>query len=95
MAKLKTGRHTSAIKEARKAKSRYRRNTAVKSRIKTLIRKVTVACEAKNFEAAKSALNEAFSHIDKAVKKNIIHKNTAAHKKAGLGKKVALVSKTK
>jgi len=93
MAKLKTGRHTSGIKEARKAKARYRRNTAIKSKIKTLIKKVHTACEAKNFEAAKKVLNEAFSSLDKAVKKNIIHKNTAARKKAGISKKIANLTK--
>lgn len=93
MAKLKTGRHTSAIKEARKAKTRYQRNTAIKSKIKTLIKKVQAACETKDFEAAKKALNEAFASIDKAVKKKIIHKNTAARKKARISKKVALIAK--
>ncbi len=93
MAKLKTGRHTSGIKEARKSKKRHQINIATKSKIKTILKKVTAACECKNFDLAKSALNEAFSTIDKAAKKKIIHKNTAARKKAIISKKVALASK--
>lgn len=94
MAKLKTGRHTSALKEARKSKKRQQKNISVKSKIKTVIKKVIAACESKNFEAAKSALNEAFSVIDKAAKKKIIHKNTAARRKAKISKKVSLGSKS-
>ncbi|MFH1784009.1 MAG: 30S ribosomal protein S20 [bacterium] len=88
MAKLKTGRHTSGLKEARKTKKRQKTNTAVKSRIKTLTKKVVAACDAKDFDKAKTLLNEAFSTIDKAAKKKIIHKNTASRKKARLSKKV-------
>ena len=36
------------------------------------------------------SLSKAYSTIDKAVKKNIIHKNTAARKKASLAKNLSL-----
>ena len=36
MAKLKTGRHTSALKEVRKAAKRTVRNAATKSKIKSM-----------------------------------------------------------
>ena len=41
------------------------------------------------------AVSKAYSTIDKAVKKNIIHKNTAARKKASLARKLALAKKPK
>jgi small subunit ribosomal protein S20 len=40
MAKLKTGRHTSALKEVRKAEKRNARNTATNSKIKSLLKKL-------------------------------------------------------
>ncbi len=94
MAKLKTGRHTSALKEARKSKKRQQKNISIKSKIKTLTKKVIAACESKNFGTAKSALNEVFSVIDKAAKKKIIHKNTAARRKAKISKKVSVATKS-
>ncbi len=89
MAKLKTGRHTSALKEARKTEKRTAMNSAIKSKIRTLSKKVEVAVKAKDAEAAKTALNEAFSEWDKAKKRNVVHKNAAANQKARLAKKVA------
>jgi len=89
MAKLKTGRHTSALKEARKAEKRTAMNAATKSKIRTLAKKVETAVKAKDSEAAKAALNKAFSEWDKAKKKNVIHKNAAANQKARLSKLVA------
>lgn len=89
MAKLKTGRHTSALKEARKAEKRTAMNAAMKSKIRALAKKVEAAVKAKDVEAAKAALKKAFSEWDKAQKKNVIHKNAAANKKAKLAKKVA------
>jgi small subunit ribosomal protein S20 len=74
MAKLKTGRHTSALKEVRKAEKRTVRNVATKSKIKTMAKKVEAAVKAKDAEAAKAALKSAFSEWDKAEKKNVIHK---------------------
>lgn len=92
MAKLKTGRHTSALKEARKAEKRKARNVATKSKIRTMAKKVEAAVQAKDVEAAKIALNMAFSEWDKAQKKNVIHKNAASNQKARLAKKVASIS---
>ena len=93
MAKLKTGRHTSALKEARKAEKRTARNAAMKSKIRTLSKKVEAAVKAKDVEAANAALKVAFSEWDKAKKKNVIHKNAAANQKARLSKKVASLKK--
>lgn len=86
MAKLKMGRHTSAIKETRKNVKRRAKNAKTKSTIKELIRTVNSAIVSKNLEAAKTAIKSAFSALDKAAKKNIIHKNKADRKKAELAK---------
>ncbi|MEW6556890.1 MAG: 30S ribosomal protein S20 [Elusimicrobiota bacterium] len=82
--KLKTGRHTSSLKEARKNLKRRLFNKAVKSRIKTEIKKFESALTAKNFENAKELLKIISSMLDKAAKKKNIHKKNASRKIARL-----------
>ncbi|GAB1401548.1 30S ribosomal protein S20 [Elusimicrobiota bacterium] len=91
MAKLKTGRHTSALKEVRKAAKRTVRNAATKSKIKSMAKKVELAVKAKDKEVAQKALTVAFSEWDKAKKRNVIHKNAASNQKARLSKLVASI----
>ena len=64
------------------------RNQAVKTRVKTMIKKVLAAVEAKEVEAAKAALTVAFKELDKAVTKGVLKKNTASRKKSRLAVKV-------
>lgn len=92
MAKLKTGRHTSALKEFRKSKKRAERNKSVKSKIKNLVKKVEGAVERKDAGLASILLKTAFSQWDKAVKSNLIHKNASANQKARLSKLVLSIS---
>ena len=93
MAKLKTGRHTSALKEARKSVKRTERNAALKSKIKTSVKKVESAVKNKDAKLAQEQLNTAFSEWDRAAKKNIIHSKAASNQKARLSKLVAGLSK--
>ncbi|WP_415950284.1 30S ribosomal protein S20 [Streptomyces sp. KLOTTS4A1] len=65
------------------------RNKAVKSSLKTAIRKTREATAAGDVEKATSALREASRKLDKAVSKGVIHKNQAANKKSALASKVA------
>ena len=64
------------------------RNQAVKTRVKTMAKKVLATVEDQNLEAAKVALSVAYKELDKAVTKGIIKKNTASRKKARLAAKV-------
>ena len=64
------------------------RNQAVKSRVKTFIKKVLVAVDSKNIDDAKAALSVAFKELDKAVSKGIMKKNTASRTKSRLATKV-------
>lgn len=57
------------------------KNRAVKSQIKTATKKVVSASDK---ESATTALKTAYSVIDKAVKRGVIHKNKAANQKARL-----------
>ena len=56
------------------------RNKMIKSKIKTLVKKVEAAVAANDKAAAAVALSEAVVEIDKAAAKGVYHKNTAARK---------------
>lgn len=72
----------SARKRARQAEKRRRHNTALRSELRTRIKKVLDAIDNKDKEAASKAYQEAVPVIDRMANKNIIHKNKAArHKK--------------
>ena len=69
------------------------RNQAVKTRVKTMAKKVLATLEVKDVEAAQAALSVAYKEFDKAVSKGILKKNTVSRKKARLAAKVnALVN---
>ncbi|AEN09879.1 MULTISPECIES: 30S ribosomal protein S20 [Streptomyces] len=65
------------------------RNKAVKSSLKTAIRKAREAAAAGDVEKATVAARDASRALDKAVSKGVIHKNSAANKKSALAVKVA------
>ena len=65
------------------------RNKAVKSSLKTAIRKAREAAAAGDVEKATTAARDASRALDKAVSKGVIHKNAAANKKSALASKVA------
>lgn len=80
------------IKSAKKRilvnRTKAARNKAVKSSVKTAVKKVTAAIESKDKDAAARALVAATSTIDKAAKKGVYHKNTASRKVARLAQAV-------
>jgi len=91
--KLKTGRHTSALKEARKNQKRQIVNRAVKSRIKTAVKKYEAALSEKNIEKAEISMREISSILDKSAKKNIVRRKTASRKISRLMSKLAKIKK--
>ncbi|MBR3832840.1 MAG: 30S ribosomal protein S20 [Lachnospiraceae bacterium] len=72
------------IKSAKKRilviETKTMRNKAIKSKVKTLVKKVEAAIAANDKAAAEAALKVAISEISKATSKGIYHKNTAARK---------------
>jgi small subunit ribosomal protein S20 len=70
----------SVIKRARQAEKLQMRNKAVRSKLRTLSRKVTEAVGANDRERVELALNEAVKAIDSAASKGVIHRNTASRK---------------
>ena len=80
-------RSKSGIKRARQAKKRRARNLEAKKAVKQALKQAERALKAKSAEA-KDLVKKAVSTIDKAVQRGILHKNTAARKKARLLKKL-------
>jgi small subunit ribosomal protein S20 len=64
------------------------RNKAVRSELKTAIRRVDEAVAAGDKAAATAAADNAARKLDKAVTKGVIHKNQAANRKSGIVKRV-------
>ncbi|PFG32780.1 30S ribosomal protein S20 [Sanguibacter antarcticus] len=65
------------------------RNKAVKSELKTHVRRVRQAVAGGDKEAASAALVLASKKLDKAVSKGVIHSNQAANRKSALAKAVS------
>ena len=59
-----------------------------KTRCKNAVKKVLDAVEAKDAELAKQRFDLAQGVLDKAVVKGVVHRNTAARRKAGMAAKV-------
>lgn len=72
------------IKSAKKrilvSRARYEKNKAIRSKVKTAIKKVEAAVAAADKEAAAAAFKDAESTISKACSKGVYHKNNAARK---------------
>lgn len=80
------------IKSAKKRilvnRTKAERNKAIKSGVKTSIKKVTAAIAANDKTAATEALVAATATIDKAATKGVYHKNTASRKVSRLAQAV-------
>ncbi|MGE5256015.1 MAG: 30S ribosomal protein S20 [Hyphomicrobiales bacterium] len=80
--------HASALKRARQNETRNLRNRATSTRVKHMVKTVRQEVAAKSAEGAGIKLNYAKAVIDKAAKKGVIHKKTAARKISRLAKLV-------
>ncbi len=65
------------------------RNKAVKSSLKTSVRRFNAAAEAGDAEQATTLAREASRKLDKAAGKGVIHKNQAANRKSAIAKRAA------
>ncbi len=79
----------SAIKAARKSLRLTERNRGVKTRLKTLRKRLDAFIAAKDVAAGKTAAAEYASAMDKAVKSGVVHKNAASRGKAHAAKALA------
>jgi small subunit ribosomal protein S20 len=86
---LRVANIKSQIKRNKQNEKAHQRNKAVKSALKTHVRKFREAADSGNVEEATTALRVATRQLDKAVSKGIIHKNQAANRKSAIAKKLA------
>jgi small subunit ribosomal protein S20 len=77
----------SQIKRNRQNEKRRLRNKAVKSSLKTAIRKFNEAVQAGDAATAQTLLRDASRKLDKAVSKGVIHKNQAANRKSAIARR--------
>ncbi|HIY08456.1 MAG TPA: 30S ribosomal protein S20 [Firmicutes bacterium] len=82
MPNIKSAKKRVLVNQAKAA-----RNKAVKSNLKTMVKKANVAMAASAPESAE-AVKLAIKKIDQACAKGILHKNTAARKKSALAVKL-------
>lgn len=87
MANIKSAKKRVLVTETRTA-----RNKAIRSKVKTSIKKVEAAITAGDKAAAQASLVNAISEIDKASSKGVYHKNTASRKVARLSKAVSAMA---
>ena len=85
--------HTiSALRQYKQSEVRRQRNHAVKSELRTQMKKVLTAVEKKDAAGSKAALSEAYALLDRAVGKGVIHKNNGDRHKARLAARVNAVA---
>jgi small subunit ribosomal protein S20 len=75
----------SAIKRMRQNEKRRLRNRAVRSAVRTAVKRARAALESKAADSP-VAVKQAIRLLDRAVSKGVLHRNTAARKKAALAK---------
>lgn len=81
--------HTvSAKKRVRRNEHRHSLNKSRVSRIRTLTKKVELAIQSGDKEAAQAALRVAQPEIHRGVTKGLLHKNTVARKLSRLAQKI-------
>ena len=83
MANIKSAKKRILVNETKAA-----RNKAIKSKVKTAVKKVDAAIAVKDAEAAKTALHAAIVEISKAGTKGVYHKRTVSRKISRLSKAV-------
>jgi small subunit ribosomal protein S20 len=79
----------SQIKRIRTNERARLRNKAVKSSLKTSIRRFREAADAGNADEAGTLLRSASRALDKAASKGVIHANQAANKKSAMARRLA------
>ena len=79
----------SQIKRNKQNEKRHERNKAVKTGLKTAVRKFREAAESGDATQAQELAKDAAKKLDKAASKGVIHKNQAANRKSAIAKKAA------
>lgn len=81
--------HPSAEKRHRQSVKRAARNQAVRSHVRTEVKKLRSLVTASDAEKAKAELPAVASTLDKAAGKGVLHRNNAARRISRLAKQIA------
>ena len=81
----------SAIKQLRKDRRRQARNTAVRSELRTVTKRLTALLGSKDVEQAQTLLRKVASQYDRATMSGVIHRNTAQRQKSRLTRRLSHV----
>ncbi|MBI4227675.1 MAG: 30S ribosomal protein S20 [Candidatus Omnitrophica bacterium] len=82
----------SAAKRMRADRVRQQRNLRTASELKTLIKRVETALQARQAPQATEALRVLAKKLDIASRKGMLHRNAAARKKARLSRRLAQIA---
>jgi len=80
------------MKRNRQNEAARQRNKAVRSSLRTSVRKFRAAADAGDVEQATTLLRVASRKLDKAASKGVIHKNQAANRKSALAQRAKALS---
>ena len=86
--------NTKSAKKAERVSNRRKAiNTRTKFKFKGAVKETRTHIAAGSAKEAADSLKKAMSTLDKAVKKNFLHKNTAPRRKSRLAKAIAKIEK--
>ena len=85
--------HASALKAHRQSLKNRERNRQFRSRLRGALKDIRAALDGKDTAAAKTALKETISLVDKMASKGVIHRNAAGRYKSRLTTRLASKSK--
>jgi small subunit ribosomal protein S20 len=85
-------RTKSALKANRQNIRRREHNRQLRSRLRTALKAIRTSLDAKDLDAARGALSETVSIVDKLSAKGVIHRNTAGRYKSRLSARLAKAS---
>jgi small subunit ribosomal protein S20 len=86
-------KHASAIKAHRQSLENRERNRQYRARLRNALKSIRVAVDGKDLTAAKSALKDTISLIDRMASKGVIHRNAAGRYKSRLNTRLAARAK--
>ena len=81
--------HASALKAHRQSLQNRERNRQLRARLRTSLKSIRAAITGNDLAAAKSALKETISLIDRMASKGVIHRNAAGRYKSRLTTRIA------
>lgn len=87
--------HASALKAHRQSLQNRERNRQYRSRLRNALRSVRTSIDGNDLAAAKDALKEAISLIDRMASKGVIHRNAAGRYKSRLASRMTTRSAAK